>query len=259
MERLHKGELPPLMGIFKTCKICEISKDQALFKWQNGRPAGMVCRECDLKKKRNLYKTNEVERERAKVNAKEWRENNATYAKQIAKNWKIKNIDKVKARRKSYHEENTDIINTKTSKWYKENKERHNANSKKYQENNKERLARLRQEYYQENKSYFAEQGKKWRKNNPHLTTAYVRLYNLAKIKRTPPWADIKAIIEFYKNCPEGYQVDHIHPLQGKLISGLHVIENLQYLTPAENHSKQRKFKPYWVFYEPTGTRIEVI
>ena len=62
--------------------------------------------------------------------------------------------------------------------------------------------------------------------------------YNSKKLNAIPPWADLSKIKEFYENCPAGYEVDHIYPLQGKNISGLHVIDNLQYLTPKENQSK---------------------
>jgi len=65
------------------------------------------------------------------------------------------------------------------------------------------------------------------------------------KMERLPAWADIEAIRNFYAKCPDGMTVDHILPLQGVLISGFHVVENLQYLTPRENFSKKNKFIPY--------------
>lgn len=59
---------------------------------------------------------------------------------------------------------------------------------------------------------------------------------------RVPRWSQLDKIQEFYFNCPEGYHVDHIIPLQGKLVSGLHVIENLQYLTAKDNKEKSNKY-----------------
>lgn len=65
-----------------------------------------------------------------------------------------------------------------------------------------------------------------------------------AKIQAIVPWANQEKIKLIYKNCPEGYHVDHIVPLQGKLVSGLHVEYNLQYLTAEENLKKSNKFTP---------------
>ena len=64
-----------------------------------------------------------------------------------------------------------------------------------------------------------------------------------AILQATPPWADEVAIKRFYLNKPEGYEVDHIVPLQGEIVSGLHILENLQYLTAAENRSKSNHWE----------------
>jgi hypothetical protein len=84
---------------------------------------------------------------------------------------------------------------------------------------------------------------KKWSKSE------HGRLYNLIrsanrralKLKATPKWSNINKIKEIYKNCPKGYHVDHIIPLKGKNVSGLHVYWNLQYLKYNINMSKSNK------------------
>lgn len=77
-------------------------------------------------------------------------------------------------------------------------------------------------------------QSKQTAKTQPSRQAKYLA----SKLERTPPWADFNKIKEIYDNCPQGYHVDHIIPLQGKLISGLHVEYNLQYLPARENCSK---------------------
>lgn len=73
------------------------------------------------------------------------------------------------------------------------------------------------------------------RKNRVREVSANYR----ARLKnQTPVDADRVAIREFYAACPEGYEVDHIIPISK---GGLHVLENLQYLTIRENRSKSNK------------------
>ena len=73
--------------------------------------------------------------------------------------------------------------------------------------------------------------------------THYATKHMVAKRKQMPAWADEQKIKDIYANKPNGYHVDHIIPLQGKLVSGLHVDNNLQYLTPSENCSKQNHYE----------------
>lgn len=70
-------------------------------------------------------------------------------------------------------------------------------------------------------------------------------LYQNRKL-RIPSWfeQEKEKIAEFYDNCPEGYHVDHIIPLQGKYVSGLHTLNNLQYLPAEENIAKGNKYCP---------------
>lgn len=62
--------------------------------------------------------------------------------------------------------------------------------------------------------------------------------------QRIPPWADKQEIAKIYAGRPAGHHVDHTIPLFGKLVSGLHVEGNLQYLTATENMKKNRSFTP---------------
>jgi hypothetical protein len=65
------------------------------------------------------------------------------------------------------------------------------------------------------------------------------------KLNRMPAWANEEAINEVFRTCSgDGFHIDHIIPLQGERVSGLHVENNLQKLTVKENCQKSNKFKP---------------
>jgi hypothetical protein len=87
-----------------------------------------------------------------------------------------------------------------------------------------------------------------WLKNNQHKNAMKKRTRDASKMQRTPSWlnAGHKFEIEsIYKYCAAlrsmnlKYEVDHIVPLQGKTVSGLHVPWNLQVITEQENRSKR--------------------
>jgi len=69
----------------------------------------------------------------------------------------------------------------------------------------------------------------------------YVQRRALQIALATPKWVNIEEIAEFYANCPEGYQVDHIVPINGENVCGLHVMANLQYLSTEEHKAKTKR------------------
>jgi hypothetical protein len=85
------------------------------------------------------------------------------------------------------------------------------------------------------------ESTKRWKAANWPTYKAYLAARKSRVKQATPPWADLGAIAEFYRACPPGFHVDHVVPLNGRAVSGLHVVTNLQYLPAAENLRKGNK------------------
>lgn len=95
---------------------------------------------------------------------------------------------------------------------------------------------------------------KKWKLNNPHKVQADGVKRKISEMQRTPKWLseeDYWLIEEIYalailRTKLHGFQwhVDHIIPLQGKLVSGLHVPKNLQVIPWLDNIKKANKHLP---------------
>ena len=80
--------------------------------------------------------------------------------------------------------------------------------------------------------------------NGRAVKNAHSAKRRLRVTEQMPGWASQEKITEIYNRTPDGHVVDHIIPLMGKLVSGLHTEFNLQHLTKEENLSKTNKFDP---------------
>ena len=144
------------------------------------------------------------------------------YDKEYQRQYRLKNRDKLIAYKKAWVELNLEEVI----------------------ENNKTRYQFKKDEI----KAYIAE----YKKLNPAKANANKAKRKAAKKQRTPKWLtdiDFERIENQYKLATiltklhnEPWHVDHIIPLQGKLVSGLHVPSNLQVLKGSENCSKQNNF-----------------
>lgn len=118
---------------------------------------------------------------------------------------------------------------------------------------NKEKIQAYAADTYRNNREKIKARVKEWSEKNRGKSNAIKKAYKAAKIKACPEWVRSNkelrsAIDEIYEmaailTIKTGirHHVDHIIPLRGRSVSGLHVPWNLQILTEAENCSKSNK------------------
>jgi len=141
----------------------------------------------------------------------------------------------------------------KSLRWRTVNKERHNKISREWHATNKDRDASNAKTRRRLNPVPSRIAAAKWQSLNKDKSSARNRQYQAFKIHRTPSWLteDHKKQIRRYYNVAKWIQsilseqidVDHIIPLKGATVSGLHVPWNLQLLTHSDNCSKYNKVK----------------
>ena len=107
---------------------------------------------------------------------------------------------------------------------------------------NQARYSASKSVHYLANRDRIRDSISQYKSNNSGKVNALTAKRRAAKLERTPVWADHLVISMIYEDCPAGHQVDHIYPLQGDTVSGLHVPWNLQYLTASENASKGNRY-----------------
>jgi hypothetical protein len=145
------------------------------------------------------------DQENVKRLRKEWYERNKELTKERARAWALANPKKDAA---------------KKAKWREENREQHNAINREWFANNKDKRA----SYQAKRKATILQRTPVW-DPDAHLIIAK---YQLA------------AMLSQASGIP--HHVDHIIPLQGKKVSGLHTFANLRVIPGSDNVKKSNKF-----------------
>jgi len=143
--------------------------------------------------------------ENAKILKKEWYERNKELTKERARIWALANPEKTAARK---------------TKWRQENLKQHNAINREWFANNKYKRA----SYQAKRKSTILQRTPAW-DPDAHLIIAKYQLANML--------TKASGIL---------HHVDHIIPLQGKKVSGLHTFANLRVIPGSDNVKKSNSF-----------------
>lgn len=205
----------------KPCKNGHISLRNAI----SGR-----CCECIA----NNYKKQMLNKERVYAKRKAWRTSNADRLlgemRVRNKNNRVKISEQVKVRRAA----SLAKFRTASLKCYYKNKTTYLEKQNKRRAVNKAKERARYTKYYKVNKASYIH---RCRKRQAVL------------LQRIPLWANMDAIKKFYIDRDAVseltgviYHVDHVIPLQGRTVSGLHVETNLQIITAKENLSKNSKY-----------------
>ena len=125
--------------------------------------------------------------------------------------------------------------------WHEKNKEKR----KEYLKKNKEKIKEKRKEYREKNKEKINLNEREYKKTNKGKVNAHTAKRRATKLQATPTWSELDKIKIVYQKAQElgkltglEYHVDHIVPLQGNNVCGLHVWHNLQILEASINISK---------------------
>lgn len=198
-------------------------------------------------------KYNEENREKRKAARKKWAEENRAHAVEKQKEYAKANAEKLKTYYKEYNALQRPDSSEYHKNYYKANKERISERKKAYREANKAQIAEVKKADYEANKEARLAQKKEYRKKAAG-NIAYLNACRKQSVRlRTPKWLTkhdklrmkctyaIAAMLTRVNKEP--WHVDHTIPLQGGLVSGLHVPSNLQVMRGVENISKKNKFE----------------
>jgi len=218
-----------------------------------------VCRKCKEVKTLDGFSKDKSKKDGCQTKCKackkeydaEYRAANPDYQAE----YRAENPEKVKEGKIKYRAANSEKIKEYSDEYRAANPEKIKDSNAKYYAANSEKIKEYNAEYYAANfekiKDYCAE----YYEANPEKFRARNSNRRAAKLEAIPSWLteeDWQAMDAINKEAKRieletgtKMHVDHIHPLQGKLICGLHCPSNLQILTAAENCSKRNKFTPY--------------
>ncbi len=174
--------------------------------------------------------------------------------RELAKTWALGNAEHVKARRKAKYEKDRSLNIEKARAWRKRNPVKVLASQRSRAPLNREKMRAARKAWEEKNPTAALESLKRYRERNRPKIRARLAVSKQGREKRRVLWANQEAILAIYRHADfmtrttgRPHVVDHIIPLQGRTVSGLHVETNLRVVEHHENARKHNAWEsPGW-------------
>jgi hypothetical protein len=215
----------------KICNCCNLEKSFEEFNKKTKSKDGLQsrCKKCAS----NYYDKNRI---KILENSKEYYEKIKDTKAEYAKKYREQTKTERTAWQKEYYEANKIAIASYQKQYWETNKNRKIVYDQEYYLSNKDKRSVQQKEYYASNKGKSAARNAKRRAKKLQATPNWLTDSDIAEIEELYLCARI-----FKLYTGEDYHVDHIIPLQGKNVCGLHVPWNLQVIPAKENLSKSNK------------------
>lgn len=182
--------------------------------------------------KRNEYMRNWTAAHREKINAKR--------REKYAADPTLR--ERTVARNKKRWRTNPQAVREYNGRWKKAHPETARAAARRRYASNHAKATEKRRRWRATNPERYREISRVWKSSNRGKVREADARRRAIKRQQAPPWSERKAVEAFYAACPAGFHVDHIIPLAGKTVRGLHVLANLQYLPAKANLMKSNRF-----------------
>jgi hypothetical protein len=163
----------------------------------------------------------------------------------------LKDPEARKAYNKAYAQRNREKAYERIKEWRAANPDKWAEQSKRYAEKYPEKAVQRTQGWRKRHPERAAESSRKTRQKHAARVLANKAKYRAVKLQATPSWLNkghwfeigcVYLYRDALKRIGLDYHVDHIVPLQGSKVSGLHVPENLQVLPAEQNRLKNNHY-----------------
>lgn len=161
-----------------------------------------------------------------------------------------KNKEKKQIARAARYEATKDALKENARLYRAKNKAAIKDKGQKYREANIDKILEANKKWREANREYMNQKRSEWQRNNKGAVCEIRARRRASEVMATPKWSSRTDLRKIYDVAAKMRQdgldvhVDHIVPLQGVTVCGLHVHWNLQIIRADQNRSKGNRIPP---------------